>query len=119
MCSSDLIRIPRDSEALYLLQGVRDEAHRFAITFHRERRGKAMTKSVLDDIAGLGPGRRKRLLKEFGSVKKIRAMTEEELVGVTWLPDAVGRRIYERLHTPSPPTRATTPVTVSSWRRDE
>ncbi|HEU5447659.1 MAG TPA: excinuclease ABC subunit C, partial [Acidimicrobiia bacterium] len=115
----DPIRIPRDSEALYLLQGVRDEAHRFAITFHRERRGKAMTKSVLDDIAGLGPGRKKRLLKEFGSVKKIRAMTEEELVGVSWLPEAVGRRIYERLHTPSPPTRSTTPVTVSSWRRDE
>ena len=83
------IRIPRDSEALYLLQAVRDEAHRFAITFHRQRRGKAMTRSVLDDIPGLGPGRRKRLLKEFGSVKKIRALTEEELLAVAWLP---GRR---------------------------
>src|SRR5205085_996333 len=70
---SEPVRIPRDSEALYLLQAVRDEAHRFAITYHRSRRDKAMTRSILDDIAGLGPGRRKRLLKEFGSVRKIRA----------------------------------------------
>ena len=129
----DPIRIPRDSEALYLLQGVRDEAHRFAITFHRERRGKAMTKSILDDIPGLGPGRKKRLLKELGSVKKIRAMTEEELVGVSWLPEAVGRRIYERLsggfaprvppekpkNPEKPPDPRTAQPCVSSWSRDE
>ena len=116
---SDPVRIPRDSEALYLLQAVRDEAHRFAITYHRSRRDKAMTKSVLDDIAGLGPGRRKRLLKEFGSVKKIRALTEEELVAVSWLPEAVGRRVYERLHTPSPPARSPVPAGLSTWRGDE
>jgi excinuclease ABC subunit C len=115
----DPVRIPRDSEALYLLQAVRDEAHRFAVTYHRSRRDKAMTKSVLDDIPGLGPTRRKRLLKEFGSVKKIRTMTEEELVAVPWLPEVVARRIYERLHTPSPPTRTAMPVTVPSWSRDE
>jgi excinuclease ABC subunit C len=117
------IRIPRDSEALYLLQAVRDEAHRFAITYHRSRRDKAMTKSVLDEIAGLGPGRRTRLLKEFGSVKKIRALTEEELVALPWLPEAVGRRVYERLHTPSPPRSAvphfTGPAGLSPWRGDE
>jgi excinuclease ABC subunit C len=113
------IRIPRDSEALYLLQAVRDEAHRFAITYHRSRRDKAMTKSVLDDIAGLGPGRRTRLLKEFGSVKKIRALTEDELVALPWLPEAVARRVYDRLHTPSAPARSPVPVSVSSWRRDE
>ena len=60
------IRLRRGSEALYLLQRIRDEAHRFAITFHRERRAKRMTKSLLDDIPGLGPARKARLVKEFG-----------------------------------------------------
>ena len=63
---ADPIRIPRQSEALYLLQQIRDEAHRFAITYHRQLRGKRMTKSVLDDIPGLGPTRRKRLINELG-----------------------------------------------------
>ena len=63
---SEPVRIPRDSEALYLLQQVRDEAHRFAITYHRQLRDKTMTKSVLDDVPGLGPTRRARLLKEHG-----------------------------------------------------
>jgi excinuclease ABC subunit C len=92
------VRIPRDSEALYLLQQVRDEAHRFAITYHRQLRAKKMTTSVLDDIPGLGPTRRKRLLKEFGSVKKMRELTEEELVALTWLPDPVARAVYAKLH---------------------
>ncbi len=99
----DPIRIPRDSEALYLLQARAGRGPPLRHHLPPQRRGKAMTKSILDDIPGLGPGRRKRLLKEFGSVKKIRALTEEELVAVTWLPEAVGRRIYDRLHTPSPP----------------
>jgi excinuclease ABC subunit C len=116
---SEPVRIPRDSEALYLLQAVRDEAHRFAITYHRSRRDKAMTRSVLDDIPGLGPGRRTRLLKEFGSVKKIRTLSEEELVALRWLPEAVGRRVYARLHDPAPLPRSATPVTVSSWSRNE
>src|SRR4029079_7344475 len=72
----DPIIIPRDSEALYLLQQVRDEAHRFAITYHRQLRGKKMITSVLDDIQGLGPTPKKRLLKEFGSVKKMRELDE-------------------------------------------
>jgi excinuclease ABC subunit C len=95
---SDPVRIPRDSEALYLLQQVRDEAHRFAITYHRELRGKSMTKSVLDDVPGLGPTRRARLLKEHGSVKRLRALTEEELVAIPWLPDKVGRAVHAQLH---------------------
>jgi excinuclease ABC subunit C len=95
---SEPVRIPRDSEALYLLQQVRDEAHRFAITYHRKLRGKAMTRSVLDDVPGLGPARRTRLLKQFGSVKRLRALSEEELLALTWLPDAVAREIYTRLH---------------------
>ena len=75
----DPIRIPRQSEALYLLQRIRDEAHRFAITYHRELRGKRMTKSVLDDIPGLGPTRRKRLIKELGGVKAVKEASLEEL----------------------------------------
>jgi excinuclease ABC subunit C len=95
---SDPVRIPRDSEALYLLQQVRDEAHRFAITYHRQLRGKKMTASVIDDVPGLGPTRKKRLLKEVGSIKKMRELDEEQLVALPWLPDAVGRAVYARLH---------------------
>ncbi|MDZ4825017.1 MAG: excinuclease ABC subunit UvrC [Actinomycetota bacterium] len=95
---SEPVRIPRDSEALYLLQQVRDEAHRVAITYHRKLRDKKMTKSVIDDIPGLGPTRKKRLLKEFGSVKRLRTLTEQELVDLAWLPDAVARSVYARLH---------------------
>jgi excinuclease ABC subunit C len=95
---SEPVRIPRDSEALYLLQQVRDEAHRFAITYHRQLRGKTMTKSVLDGVPGLGPTRRARLLKEHGSVKRLRALTEDELVAIPWLPDKVGHAVYAQLH---------------------
>jgi excinuclease ABC subunit C len=100
--ASDPVRIPRDSEALYLLQQVRDEAHRFAITYHRQLRDKKMTTSVLDDVPGLGPTRRKRLLKEFGSVKKMRELDEETLVALPWLPEAVARATYARLHGQEP-----------------
>ena len=92
------VRIPRDSEALYLLQQVRDEAHRFAITYHRTRRDKAMTRSVLDDVPGLGPARRQRLLVEYGSVQRLRALSEDDLVGISWLPEAVARSTYAALH---------------------
>ncbi len=92
------VRVPRDSEALYLLQQVRDEAHRFAITYHRQLRQKKMTKSVLDEVQGLGPTRRSRLLKEFGSVKKLRERSLDDLLAVTWLPERVARELYERLH---------------------
>jgi len=95
---NDPVRIPRDSEALYLLQQVRDEAHRFAITYHRQLRGKKMTTSVLDDVPGLGPTRRRRLLKEFGSVKKLRELDEQQLLALPWLPDAVGAAVHARLH---------------------
>ncbi|HEX5615753.1 MAG TPA: excinuclease ABC subunit UvrC [Acidimicrobiia bacterium] len=94
------VRIARDSEALYLLQQVRDEAHRFAITYHRQLRDKKMTKSVLDDVPGLGPGRRARLLREHGSIKKLRALSEADLLAISWLPDAVGRALHDRLHGP-------------------
>jgi excinuclease ABC subunit C len=74
--------LPRSSEGLYLLQRVRDEAHRFAIAYHRAKRGKAATASVLDDVPGLGPARRKALLKQFGSVRKLTAASVEEIAAV-------------------------------------
>ncbi len=74
--------LPRSSEGLYLLQRVRDEAHRFAIAYHRAKRGKAATTSVLDDVPGLGPARRKTLLRHFGSVRKLGAASTEEIAAV-------------------------------------
>ncbi len=74
--------MPRSSEGLYLLQRVRDEAHRFAISYHRHKRGKAATASVLDAVPGLGPARRTTLLKRFGSVRKLRAASAEEIAAV-------------------------------------
>jgi excinuclease ABC subunit C len=94
------LRIPRDSEALYLLQTARDEAHRFAITYHRRLRARHTTHSVLDDVPGLGPTRRTRLLKEFGSVKRLRELGEDDLVALSWLPDTVGHAVYRQLHEP-------------------
>ena len=85
--------LPRNSEALFLLQRVRDEAHRFAITHHRERRSKSMIDSVLDDIAGLGPVKKKALLAKFGSLKKIKAATAEELMAV----DGIGPKQAEEI----------------------
>jgi excinuclease ABC subunit C len=74
--------LPRSSEGLYLLQRVRDEAHRFAITYHRQKRSKAATASALDDVPGLGPARRATLLKHFGSVRKLRAASVAEITAV-------------------------------------
>ena len=74
--------LPRTSEALYLLQRVRDEAHRFAITFHRQRRSRSMTRSVLDTVPGLGETRRKALLRHFGSLKRLREATPAEVAEV-------------------------------------
>jgi excinuclease ABC subunit C len=95
---ADPIRIARQSEALYLLQRIRDEAHRFAITYHRELRGKRMTVSVLDGVAGLGPTRKKRLLKEMGGIRAVRAASLESLLALPWLPDSVGRAVFAATH---------------------
>ncbi len=99
----DPVRIPRQSEALYLLQRIRDEAHRFAVSYHRQLRGKRMTRSVLEGIPGLGPARRKRLLTHLGSVKAVRAASLETLLELPWLPETVARAVYEALHRPSSP----------------
>ncbi|NNM44831.1 excinuclease ABC subunit UvrC [Knoellia koreensis] len=98
--------LPRTSEGLYLLQRVRDEAHRFAITFHRQRRSKAMTASALDGIPGLGEARRKALLRQFGSVKKIRAASVEELQSVSGIGPALAASIAAELATEAAPAPA-------------
>jgi excinuclease ABC subunit C len=74
----EVVPIPRDRQEFYLLQRIQEEVHRFAITFHREIRGKSMVASKLDDIPGIGEKRRKQLLKHFGSLKKIREATVED-----------------------------------------
>jgi excinuclease ABC subunit C len=87
-----------DSEASKLLQRVRDEAHRFAIDHHRGRRDRAMTGSVLDELKGIGPARKRALLKHFGSPERFLAATREELEAVPGLPGKVGREIHEQLN---------------------
>jgi excinuclease ABC subunit C len=93
----DPVILPRTSEGLYLLQRLRDEAHRFAITHHRGRRSKSMIQSVLDPVAGLGPARRKALLKQFGSVKKLRTATAEDIATVPGIGAATAQSIVEAL----------------------
>ena len=100
----DPVILPRTSEGLYLLQRVRDEAHRFAIAHHRQRRAKAMTGSVLDDVPGLGPTRRRALLKKFGSVKRLRAASVDEVAEVPGIGSATAQSIVAALSgdTPAP-----------------
>lgn len=95
---SESIRLPRQSEALYLLQRIRDESHRFAITFHRQLRDKRMTKSALDGIEGLGPARKKRLTKELGGVNAVKRADLDDLKKLSWLPDEVAENVFRSLH---------------------
>jgi excinuclease ABC subunit C len=92
------VPVPRQSEALFLLQRLRDEAHRFANSFHAELRNKRMTVSALDGIAGLGPTRQKRLLKELGGITKVRSASRDDLRALPWLPDAVADAVFAKLH---------------------
>ncbi|RZU53055.1 excinuclease ABC subunit C [Krasilnikovia cinnamomea] len=93
--------LPRTSEALYLLQRVRDEAHRFAITFHRQRRSKRMTASALDNIPGLGETRRKALLRHFGSLKRLARATPEEVTEVPGIGRRTAEAVLAALHPPA------------------
>ncbi len=92
------LELAASSEASKLLQRVRDEAHRFAIEHHRGRRDRAMTGSVLDELRGIGPARKRALLKHFGSPERFLAATREELEAVPGLPGKVGREIHEQLN---------------------
>ena len=94
----EAVRIPRQSEALYLLQRIRDESHRFALAYHRQLRGKRMTTSALDGIAGLGPARRKRLVAEMGGVRAVQASSLEDLQSLSWLPDTVAEAVHAKFH---------------------
>ena len=98
--------LPRTSEGLYLLQRVRDEAHRFAITFHRQRRSKAMTTSQLDAVPGLGATRQKALLRAFGSVKRLRSASAEEIMAVNGIGPSLASAIVTHLAEGAPPEPA-------------
>ncbi|WP_269939726.1 excinuclease ABC subunit UvrC [Arthrobacter sp. HY1533] len=91
--------LPRSSEGLYMLQRIRDEAHRFAISFHRAKRGKAMTASVLDSVPGLGAAKQKALLAHFGSLKKVRAATVEEIAQAKGFGPVLAQAVHDALHT--------------------
>jgi excinuclease ABC subunit C len=92
------ILLPRDSAGLQLLQRVRDEAHRFAIGFHRQRRGAKARESIFDTLPGVGPVRRRALLQHFGSAERFLAASQEELEGVPGMPAKTARTIYAQLH---------------------
>ena len=96
--SSEPIVLPHDTPELQLLQRVRDEAHRFAITHHRIRRDKAMTESIMDDLPGIGPARKRTLLKHFGSPEAVLAASREELERVPGFPQKVARGLYAHLN---------------------
>ncbi|HUX04528.1 MAG TPA: excinuclease ABC subunit UvrC [Acidimicrobiales bacterium] len=100
---SQPIALERGSESLYLVQRIRDEAHRFAISFHRSKRGRSMVASSLAGVAGLGPARRERLIVEMGSLDALRQASLEELTSLAWLPGDVARRLYDHLRAPGPP----------------
>ncbi len=108
----DPVILPRASDALYLLQRIRDEAHRFAITAQRRARAKRVRRSALDDIPGLGPARRSALLRAFGSVKAIRAASSEELTTVAGIGPALAAAIHAALA--APPTATVASVEETS-----
>ncbi len=93
---SEPMLIPRGEEALYILQRVRDEAHRFAVTYHRTLRGKGMVDSVLDEVPGIGPARKRSLLRHFGSLKRLREADVDQLADV--VPESVAADLYTSLH---------------------
>jgi excinuclease ABC subunit C len=106
--------LPRTSQGLYLLQRVRDEAHRFAIAYHRQRRSRTMVRSALDDVPGLGPARRAALLKHFGSLKRLRAASAEEIAEVPGVGAATAAAVVEALARPGDAAAADRPVAVDT-----
>ncbi|GAA4128005.1 excinuclease ABC subunit UvrC [Nocardioides fonticola] len=114
----DPVILPRTSEGLYLLQRIRDEAHRFAIGHHRSRRSKTMVESALDDVPGLGEVRRKTLLKHFGSLKKLREASVEELVLVPGIGERTALAIKDAVATASA-TRKTVSVNTATGEIEE
>jgi excinuclease ABC subunit C len=105
--SEDPVILPRTSEGLYLLQRVRDEAHRFAIAYHRQKRSKTMTASALDGIPGLGETRRKALLRHFGSLKRLKAATVDEVMEVPGIGKRTAEAVLQAVAAPAAPGTAT------------
>jgi excinuclease ABC subunit C len=99
------LTIPRGSEGLFLLQHLRDEAHRFAITYHRTKRAKRAIHSALDDIPGVGATRKKALLRHFGSLARLRAASPEEIAATPGIGPSLARTIYDHLHRLQPVER--------------
>jgi excinuclease ABC subunit C len=97
---TDPVIMPRNSEALFLLQRVRDEAHRFAITFHRSKRSRRMTASALDSVPGLGETRRTALVTHFGSVARIKDATVEEITSVPGIGVSTAKAVLAALNSP-------------------
>ena len=95
---SEPLRLAHDTPELQLLQRVRDEAHRFAITHHRIRRDKAMTESIMDELPGIGPARKRALLKHFGSPEAVLAAPRDALEAVPGVPQKVARELYAHLN---------------------
>jgi len=93
----DPIVLPQRSQGLFLVQRIRDEAHRFAVTYHQQLRGKRAVRSVLDDIQGVGPAKKRALLRKFGSVKGLRDATEADLAGVAGVGPALAERIKQAI----------------------
>ena len=106
----DPVILPRASEGLYLLQRVRDEAHRFAISYQRQKRGKRMVESILDDVPGLGEARKKAVLRQFGSLKRLRAASVEEVASVPGMGPATAQAVVDALaaSAPAPAVNVTT-----------
>ena len=98
----DPVILPRTSEGLYLLQRVRDEAHRFAIAYQRQKRGKRMVESILDEVPGLGEARKKALLRQFGSLKRLRAASLAELESVPGIGPTVAQAVLDALAASAP-----------------
>jgi excinuclease ABC subunit C len=99
------LMIPRGSEALFVLQHLRDEAHRFAITYHRKKRARRALASPLDDVPGIGPTRKRALLRRFGSLTRLRQATVEEIQGTPGIGSEMARTIHDALHGVSPEQR--------------
>jgi excinuclease ABC subunit C len=89
--------LPSGSPSLYLIKQVRDESHRFAITFHRELRTKAQSVSILDEVEGVGPKRKRAIMRHFGSFKRLRAASVEDIAEVKGVPEAVAEEVWRTL----------------------